>query len=82
MGEHRLQSLIIAADNRSLLKEREANLAKVDAHHEVVPTTMCGSPSPVGQVMQSPAVLDSVDISGVDEILANFFGMAVEVQVA
>jgi len=97
MGEHRLHSLIIAADYRvddidrmwSLLKQRQTNLAEIDAHHVVVYTSMWGpnrvlvtigvrGPDSVGEVLRSPAVFELFDISGVEEIPAIFAGEVVE----
>jgi hypothetical protein len=82
MGEHRLHSLINAADHRiedtdgmwSLLKERQTNLAKIDAHRIVVNTSAWGRLDSVGEVPRSPAVFEWFDISGVEEIPAIFAG--------
>jgi hypothetical protein len=78
MGENRLQSLITAVADRSLLKDREANSLQMDARHEVLPIAMSGSSNPLDEALQSPAVFD---ISGVDQIRANYLGMVVEAQV-
>jgi hypothetical protein len=98
MGEHRLHSRISAADYRvdgtdrmwSPFKERQTNLAEMDAHHVVVHTSMWG-PNSGGQVPRSSAMFELFDVSGVEEIPAVFAGevfvgkfahlMAVEAQV-
>ena len=81
MGEHRMHSRIIAADNRvdgtdrmwSLLKERQTNLAEMDAHPVVVYTSIWG-PNSVGEVPRSPAMFELFDVSGVEEIPGVFAG--------
>jgi hypothetical protein len=86
MGEHRLNSPIDAADYRIddtdgmwfLLKERQTNLAKIDAHQIVVNTSVWGRLDSVGEVLRSPAVFELFDLSGVVEIPAIFAGEVAE----
>lgn len=97
MSEYRGHSLILAAEYPvddvdrmwRLLRDREPQLADIDAHHVVVYTSMWGrrrimvtigirNPESVDEVLRSPAVFDLFDISGVDEIPAIFAGQIVE----
>jgi hypothetical protein len=86
MGEHRLHSLIIAADYRVddtdgmwfLRKHRQPNLAKVDARQIVVNTSVWGRLDSVGEVLRSPAVFELFDISGVVDVPAIFAGEVAE----
>jgi hypothetical protein len=97
MGEDRGHSLILAAEYPlddvdgmwELLRDRESELADIDAHHVVVYSSMWGrgrilvtvgirQPASVQDVLRSPAVFDLFDISGVREIPAVFVGEVVE----
>ena len=97
MSDYQGHSLILAAEYPvddvdemwRLLRDRESDLAEIDAHHVVVYTSIWGrrrvlvtvgvrSPHSVHDVLRSPAVFDLFDISGVDEIPAIFVGRIVE----
>lgn len=97
MSDYRGHSLILAAEYPvhdvdemwQLLRDRESQLADIDAHHVVVYESMWGrrrvmvtigirQPESVHDVLRSPVVFDLFDISGVDEIPAIFAGRIVE----
>lgn len=97
MSDYRGHSLILAAgypvddvdEMWRLLREREPELANIDAHHVVVYASIWGRRrvlvtvgihplKSVHDVLRSPAVFDLFDISGVDEIPAIFVGRIVE----
>ncbi|MCP9275098.1 fatty-acid--CoA ligase [Mycolicibacterium arenosum] len=97
MSGYRGHSLILAAEfpvddadeMRRLLRNRESQLAEIDAHHIVVYTSMWGrrrvlvtvgirNPESIRDVLRSPAVFDLFDIAGSDGIPAIFAGRIVE----